>query len=368
MIYKSAIHRELNTNSFTVFIIILSISLSVISVRVLDHAATGEIDNLQVIAFLALSMIAAMPFILQATILVSILQTFQRYYVDSEMVIWESSKMPLFRWIWVIVRLVTFITIINAILIFNLRPWTFDIQTKLELQFQSKQKWFNASRGTFHNFANNTGTLYVEEDLVKNQKLKHLFLYKKNPDLVNQKGSFNLILAREGITTGLQNSSIVFLDGIFYEFINKPEKILLIEFARLNLASITPYQPASKDFDSMSSIELFKIKNTKATAELFWRSSVVLQTPVMALFSLGLAFCLPRKRNNLASIMIIAIALIYYNLINLAIPLVARENYNPWILFIFLHGFFTFVALIIIYLRTYRINLFTGFMRLLKTS
>lgn len=357
MIYKSAIHQDLNTNSFTVFVILFSISLSVVSVRVLDKAAAGKIDNIQVLFFLVLSLVAVLPYILQVTNIISILKTFQQLYADSEMVIWEGAKMPLFRWLSVIFPLVLFISLLVALLVFFVRPWTFEVQKKLEIQFQSKQQWFNASTGVFHNFADNTGTLYVEQDIARNGNLKNLFLFKKKPPSLLEKDGFDIIISQNGKTSGLQNSSVVFLNGVYVEILKNPEKLTTLEFSSLDVSSINPYQEVQKEYSSMFTKELLQLNTPPAQSELFWRASMVMITITMALFSLALSYSEPRKRNSLSIITIIAIALIYFNSINILMTAISREKISPYLAFVILHSAYFLLGGLLVYLRTIRFRL-----------
>lgn len=359
MIYQSTIHRDLNSNSFSVFIILLSITLSVISVRVLESASDGNIDVSQVVVFLVLSMVALLPFLIQITTFIAVLQTFQRLYADSEMVIWETAKMPLFRWIKVILPLVLFMAMLTGVLVFFIRPWSFNVQDKLEKQYQAQQQWFNTTTGVFHPLSDNLGALYVEQDKIKNANLNNLFIFREIAPSIKNQGGISVIISRDGYTTATQDSSIIFNDGLFFEFYPQSEKFKKINFNSMGLSTITPYTQIKNKYYAMSSFELFKIDAPQSRAEIFWRSSMVLQNIVLSIFALGFAFSSPRKRNFLSIFVIIIVAVIYFNIINLGISLIEQQKINYWLLFFGTHLLFLILAFILIFINTYRFNLFS---------
>src|SRR5690554_2437056 len=98
-LFKRSVFSEITSHAGVVFSTLLVVWLSVLLVRLLGQAATGDIGANVVFGLAAFSSITALPIILSVALFVSVLTTVTRNYRESEMVVWFASGLSLASWI-----------------------------------------------------------------------------------------------------------------------------------------------------------------------------------------------------------------------------------------------------------------------------
>lgn len=356
MIYRRHIIGSLNTSAFTVFTVLLAITLSVIAVRVLDNAAWGKIDQNFVMVYLVLSFFSASPYLVQMTAVMSILQTFLRLYADSEMVIWEGSGMPLFRWIKPITPWLLWLMVVVAVLVLLIRPWSIGVSRQLDSQYRQGQVLLKTSPGIFHSLGEGRSTLYVESGQ-DDKALRHIFLFQQAPATSpSSQPAIHMAIAERGSMLATQNSLMQLHQGMFYHLQWVPQYLGIGSFAHLNLNTINPYQNEPDKTQAIPTLHLVNDISLEARGELIWRISMIIQTWVMGLFALMFSYSAPRKRNYMSFIVILSVGMIYYNLSSVLQSFISQGRIHPWLGLISLHLAFTIIAILGVLARSYRFS------------
>ncbi|HXE20439.1 MAG TPA: LptF/LptG family permease, partial [Castellaniella sp.] len=90
-LFKRAVFSEITSHAGIVFSTLLVVWLSVLIVRLLGEAASGDIGANVVLGLAAFSSITALPVILSVSLFVAVLTTVTRSYRESEMSVWLAS-------------------------------------------------------------------------------------------------------------------------------------------------------------------------------------------------------------------------------------------------------------------------------------
>jgi len=98
-IFQKSIHKELLRNFGGSTVILFTIVMTIMLIRILGQASKGQADPSEVILLIALNGIGNAAPILTLSMFVSIVYTFSRMYLDSEMIIWFSSGLSLSKFL-----------------------------------------------------------------------------------------------------------------------------------------------------------------------------------------------------------------------------------------------------------------------------
>src|SRR5699024_6814437 len=99
--------------------------LSVLLVRLLGEAASGNIGADIVLGLATFSSITALPVILSVSLFIAVLTTVTRSYRESEMVVWFTSGLSLRDWMGPVLRCAVPVALIIAILTLAASPWAY---------------------------------------------------------------------------------------------------------------------------------------------------------------------------------------------------------------------------------------------------
>ena len=117
-IFQKSIHKELLRNFGGSTVILFTIVMTIMLIRILGQASKGQADPSEVILLIALNGIGNAAPILTLSMFVSIVYTFSRMYLDSEMIIWFSSGLslskflkPLWQFCWPVILVIALLAV-----------------------------------------------------------------------------------------------------------------------------------------------------------------------------------------------------------------------------------------------------------------
>jgi len=88
--FEKSIQSDLLRNFGGASVILFTIVMTIMLIRILGLASKGQVDPLEVVMLIALNGIGNAAPILTLSLFVSVVYTFSRMYLDSEMIIWFS--------------------------------------------------------------------------------------------------------------------------------------------------------------------------------------------------------------------------------------------------------------------------------------
>ena len=120
--FQKSIQSDLLKNFGGSTVILFTIVMTIMLIRILGLASKGQVDAADVVLLIGLNGVGNAAPILTLSLFISVVYTFSRMYLDSEMVIWFSSGVsvtnflrPLLKFAWPI------LLTIGLLLIFGMR-------------------------------------------------------------------------------------------------------------------------------------------------------------------------------------------------------------------------------------------------------
>jgi lipopolysaccharide export system permease protein len=121
--------------------------------------------------------------------------------------------------------------------------------------------------------------------------------------------------------------------------------------ARLLIGEVADAEASAPDMRSMSTPELFRIKQRDAKAELVWRLGLIWATFNMVLAGLSLAAGNARRNSNWNLVYALLVFVVYFNLLSLSQTWVAKGKMVWPVALWVVHGSLTLGALAVIWWR-----------------
>jgi lipopolysaccharide export system permease protein len=151
VLFQKSIQKELLKNFSGSTVVLFTIVMTIMLIRILGLASRGQADPAEVILLIGLNGIGNAAPILTLSLFISIVYTFSRMYLDSEMVIWFASGISLTRVFETCLEFQLACTDAIGLLLFFAWPWS-NIQTQyLKERFEKRS---DIERGAQANFRN----------------------------------------------------------------------------------------------------------------------------------------------------------------------------------------------------------------------
>ena len=128
-LFQKSIHKDLLRNFGGATVVLFTIVMTIMLIRILSKASKGQVDPSEVILLIGLNGIGNAAPILTLSLFVSIVYTFSRMFLESEMVIWFSSGVSLSQFLKPLLRFAWPVLLIIALLALFAWPWS-NVQTQ----------------------------------------------------------------------------------------------------------------------------------------------------------------------------------------------------------------------------------------------
>src|SRR5690625_6305159 len=148
-LFKRSIIAEIISHGGVVFSTLIVVWLSVLLVRLLGEAASGNIGADVVLGLATFSSITALPVILSVSLFIAVLTTVTRSYRESEMVVWFASGLSLRHLISPILRCAIPVSIIIAVLTLLASPWAYRQIEEYQQRYQQRSDLAKITTGQF---------------------------------------------------------------------------------------------------------------------------------------------------------------------------------------------------------------------------
>ena len=342
-LFQKSIQKDLLRNFGGATVILFTIVMTIMLIRILGQASKGKVDPSEVILLIGLNGIGNAGPILTLSLFVSVVYTFSRMYLDSEMVIWFSSGVsltkflkPLFYFSWPIVLTI-------AILALFAWPWSNEQTQYLKDNFEKRSDIERVSPGQFQESKSKQMVFFIEKKQNSDDEASSVFISNIDAHL-------------ETITTAKAGS---------IEWLNK-DKFLALSQGQQTVIDHQTGEVRSTEFNQfkywldptsrqvlsgmqsqmLGTAELFKSKDRINQGELFWRIGLFIAAINLALLAVQIASVNPRIGRSYSLGMALLCFVGYYNMLTIGKRLIADGTVTFGGMMLIVHGTSTLIVLI----------------------
>jgi lipopolysaccharide export system permease protein len=166
-LFQKSIQKDLLRNFGGATVILFTIVMTIMLIRILGKASKGQVDPSEVILLIGLNGIGYAAPILTLSLFVSVVYTFSRMYLDSEMVIWFSSGVSLIKFLKPLCTFAWPFILTIALLALFAWPWS-NLQTQfLKDRFDKRSDIERVAPGQFQESISSKMVFFIEKKTEK---------------------------------------------------------------------------------------------------------------------------------------------------------------------------------------------------------
>ena len=335
MIFLQTTKREFTQNALGIFITLLTITLTVYLVQLLNRAAVGRIDAETVGPSLGFMTLNFMPTLLTLTLFIAVLSTLVRSFRDSEMIIWQTSGLSLSGFTRPVLQFGIPIILLIGFLSLLLSPLANEQNIKYQDSLKQRSDVSRVSPGLFRESSHNNRVLFAESIDEETKTVRNVFIHAVT------NGELRLVTAnRAEIETSDSGQRFISLqEGQSYYGVPGTAAFSEMNFERY-LIAFGLNLPSERDLPTkaLSTLHLIQHPTGKNLSELLWRVNIPLVALGLALMAIPLSRYNPRTTQSMNLIFAIITFLAYTNFLSLGRTLVAQERLSFWSATIMIHG------------------------------
>ncbi len=314
MILLKYLTKEIFKSQIAILFILLLIFFAQQLVRVLGSAVNGNVPSDLVFSLLGLGMPTMAQLMLPLCLFIAILMTLGRLYADSEITVMRACGVGQRILMRVALVLSLFTAGLAAYNAFWLSPWAIEKQVNLLEQAKANPTLSALSAGQF--ISNSDGNFVLFIDQVEASTLENIYLFQmrergniKPSVLVAENGNLEALPNGDQILK-LNNSERYEGSAILPDF-----KITHFDDYQAYL-TFTNVESESYKIERLNVEQLLNDDSPAARAELWWRISLVLAVPLMALLAVPLSKVNPRQGRFAKMLPALLLYLIYFLLLS----------------------------------------------------
>ncbi len=350
MLYQRFLRRELLGHLGAVFTVLLSITATTFFVRLLGQAASGKIAPDGILLFLAFIVLNNLPVLLSVSLFVGIMITFNRYYRDSEMTVWSTSGLGIAGWVRPVMSVVLPAVVAVAVLSFVLVPWSYEKNDEIKSKYENRDDLSNVAPGVFRESPEQDRVYFVEHYLSNDRTVANVFLQNW------QDGRLGIVSASQGQLESTKNGDqfLVLRQGRRYEGVAGQADYKVISFDRYGVRVETHEEslppPTVK---ALTLSQLLAHPSPQHTAELVWRINLPLSALVLGLLAIPLGYVNIRATRSLNMFFGVLAYMVYSNLMSVMQAWVVKQQVDPLLAMLALHGTMLSLAALLYLRRIY---------------
>lgn len=298
-----------------VFTMLLTITLTVMLIKILGQAARGEVSSQDVLALIGFQVLNYMPVMLILTGFIAVLLVLTRSYRDAEMVVWFTSGLSLVRWIGPVLRFGWPIILLTAILSFAATPWANQQSMQFREQFEKRGDIARVSPGKFQESATANRIFFVEGISGDAGKVKNIFV----DTLLDGRNSIVVAEAGEMEVDEDGEKFLVMSKGRRYDGVPGQQDFEMIEFERYGLLVSRPSRVMAGDGSvrALQTWELLRKDDGFSRGELLWRLALPLMALTLMLLAIPLSFVNPRAGRSTGLLVALLLFVLYSNTVSI---------------------------------------------------
>lgn len=331
--------------------VLVTLVLTNLMIRVLGNAASGTANPKDALVLIGLGMINYLPILLTASLFVSILMVLTRWYKDSEMVIWQSAGISLFKILRPILNFTIPLAVAIAALSIFVSPWASEQSATIKQRFQQRDDISMLAPGQFRESSGNNRVFFIESMNSETNVIKNIFVtdFGKDRQLV--------AVAKEGF---IQNKAdgekqLILETGRRYEGTPGNTDFRITEFEKYTVKlEDKVVDPIINGPRTLPIWILLQDLNLAHLGEILWRVGLPLMAFVFAIIAIPLSYMDPRRGRYTALIMAVLIYFTYSNLLKLMQAWVGTGKISFSIAWWLLHVLAALIGIALIFYRQNR--------------
>ena len=329
MIVQRYVFREVLQSFTAVLGILMLIYVSTRFVRILTEAAAGYISSELIFELLLLKLLSSVVLLLPLALFLGILLGLGRLYVDSEIVAMFASGIGLRRIGAGLLALIGLVTIVDAVLSFQVSPTVAALQESLRSKARHESEITWIAPGRFKSFGGGDQVIYVESVSADRSAMEKVFVH------VRQAAQQHVLIAERAflqVDVKAGERFMILEDGHRYSGSPGQVNFVITYFERhaVRLDGRDADDTAAK-LEAIPTRELWQSPSVGHTAELQWRASLPLSSLLLGILAMPLSRTSPRHGKYARFFTAVVIYFVYNNALGIAQKLVERGELNPWI-------------------------------------
>ena len=358
MVFRRSLVRELTATAIALFLVLLGILFTNLTLRLLGRAAGGTVAPEGILALLGFNALFYFNILLSVALFLTVLLTLSRWYRDSEMIVWFTSGQGLTAWLKPILWFATPFLVAIVVLSVWLSPWAEQRRLEYERQLESREELSMLAPGLFKEFKQAKLVVFIESINTFDGNIRNIFLHS----IDSEKDSTTV--ARSGRLEDLPNGDrfIVLEDGRRYEGKPGTADFRAAEFGRLG-RRIEPAEARAlpESLRAVSTVALLISPGATERAELFRRISVPISAFLLVLLAIPLSYVNPRMGRSLNLFTALFAYMLYFNCSNIVQSFIAQGKFSLLAGLAVIH---TVAAAVVIAMFHRRLSVFGWFSRL----
>jgi len=335
MLFHSSLRKELSRSFGATLIVLVTVVMTMTLIRTLGLASRGSFNPSDVFLVMGYTVLAYLPTLLTLGLFIAIISTLTRMFVDSEMVIWQSSGRGLFSLVKPLLRFSWPVFAVVAGLALLILPWTNLRVEELKNQYQQRGDLDRVEPGRFQESADGSRVFFVEKEVSGNQAGANVFI------ATTDKGKESVTSARSGRVENLPDGRFLKLNnGQRLERTPGSQEIKLIEFEQYAI------QIGQEALEEMNFVPV----KTRTTAELFndltpvhwgevsWRLGLILASFNFVIIGITVSSVNPRMGRGSNLVFALFTFVLYYNLLNFGQNMISSGKFSFVPVMLGLHG------------------------------
>lgn len=335
MLFHSSLRKELSRSFGATLIVLVTVVMTMTLIRTLGLASRGSFNPSDVFLVMGYTVLAYLPTLLTLGLFIAIISTLTRMFVDSEMVIWQSSGQglfalvkPLFRFSWPVFAVVAGLALV-------ILPWTNLRIEELKNQYQRRGDLERVEPGRFQESADGSRVFFVEKEGAGNQAGANVFI------ATTDKGKETVTSARSGrVENRLDGRFLILNNGQRLERTPGSSELKLSEFGQYGI------QVSQEVLDDMNYVPI-KTRTTLALlndltpvhwAEVSWRLGLILASFNFVLIGVTVSGVNPRMGRSGNLVFALFTFVLYYNLLSFGQNMIASGRLGFAPVMLGLHG------------------------------
>jgi lipopolysaccharide export system permease protein len=342
-LFQKNIQKELYRNFGGTTVVLFTIVMTIMLIRILGQASKGQANPSEVILLIGLNGIGNAAPILTLSMFMTVVYTFSRMYLDSEMVIWFSSGLslskflnPLWKFCWPILLTISLLAVFAW-------PWSNSQTQFLKERFEKRNDIERVTPGQFQESASSQMVFFIEKKKNTDDEASSVFISKVQGEIET------ITTAKAGVVEWLNAEKFLSLKNGFQTTLNhQTGEIKHIEFESYKFWLDPKGQQVLYGMQGqmLSTIDLINSQDTVNRGELFWRTGLFMAAINLALLAVQLASVNPRVGRSYSLAMALLCFVGYYNMLTIGKRLIADGTFSLPFMVITVHGTATLIVMI----------------------
>jgi lipopolysaccharide export system permease protein len=307
--------------------------MTIMLIRTLGAAAGGRVSPQDVALMLGYVMLGHLPTILNLSLFVAVVSTLTRLHRDSEMSIWFTSGLSLWRFLKPVLRFAAPILLMMWALVLFVWPWTNQNVTALRERYEQRSDLSRVAPGQFQTSSNGQRVFFIDKAAPQEGSGRESVTTAQagRIEVGDQRG--RQLVLRHGARTDLEADNGARTISRFDSY-----WVRLNEVRSGGLDTLPP--------KARSSFELFEQRSRAGDVELVFRLGQMASALNMILLGVGLVSGNNRRASSWSLLYALLTFIVYINLLNLTQVWVGKGRLALPEALLLVHGSIALLALL----------------------